>query len=331
MGKERYYYNTTTLRYEKIEVSWKYRLLRIFGFMCAALVCAFGIVVFSFKYIETPAEKAMKKELDDVDLVVEQLISKNSRNQKVIEHLQSRDDNMYRVIFEAEPLSSSVRNVGVGGSNKYKDLEKFSNAEALIELSEDLDRIERQIYLQSKSYDQIAELIENKEEYNACRPAIQPIANDDMTRVASGFGMRIHPIYKTKKMHYGMDFTAPVGTDVYATGKGVVEKVQKTDRGYGYNVVVNHGFGFKTRYAHLSKITVKKGTKVNRGDVIGLVGNTGLSTAPHLHYEVIKVEKKNGELVEKRVNPVYYYYNDLSPDEYDRMIELSSQANQSFD
>ena len=331
MGKERYYYNTTTLRYEKIEVSWKLRLLRFFGFLCAALVCAFGIVVFSFKYIETPAEKAMKKELEDIDLVLAQLISKNNRNQNILENLQGRDDNMYRVIFEAEPLSASVRNVGVGGSNKYEDLENFSNAKTLIKLASDLDRVERQVYLQSKSYDQIAELIENKEEYNACRPAIQPVSNIDLTRVASGFGMRIHPIYKTRKMHYGMDFTAPVGTDVYATGKGVIENVQKTSRGYGNNVVINHGFGFKTRYAHLSKINVKKGQKVNRGDVIGLVGNTGLSTAPHLHYEVVKIENENGQSVEKRVNPVYYYYNDLSPSEYDKMIELSTKANQSFD
>ncbi len=331
MAKERYYYNTSTLRYEKIEVSWKLRLLKLFGFMCAALVCAFIIMVFSFKYIESPKEKELKRELEDINLIVGQLQKNNERNSQILANLQSRDDNIYRVIFEAEPLPSSVRNVGVGGSNKYKDMEGLSNSELLTNVAKQLDKIERQIYIQSKSYDQITHLLENKEEYNACRPAIMPVANKDLTRVASGYGMRIHPIYKTRKMHYGMDFTAPEGTDVYATGKGKVVKVQKTERGYGYNIVVDHGFGFKSRYAHLSKMLVKKGDKVNRGDVIGLVGNTGLSTAPHLHYEVIKVEKKNGKTVENRVNPVYYYYNDLSPEEYEQMIELSAKANQSFD
>lgn len=329
MANEKYYYNTTTLRYEKIEMSWKQRLLKIFGFFCAALVSALVLGFILFQYlIDTPEEKLLKRENTSMVLTVAQLQKQSEMNKKVLESLQKRDDNLYRVIFEAEPLGKSIRDVGVGGSNKYKAMENLSNGELLAETASEIDRIKRQLYIQSKSYDQITELVENQEEYNASRPAIQPISNVDLTRMASGYGMRIHPIYKTRKMHYGMDFTAPTGTDVYATGKGVVAKVTKGKRGYGQSVIIDHGFGFKTRYAHLSRIDVKKGDKVMRGDVIGLVGSTGLSTAPHLHYEVIKLDAKGKE---QRVNPVYYYYNDLSPEEYERMIELSAQANQSFD
>ncbi len=332
MGKDSYYYNTSTLRYEKIEVSWKLRMLKLFGFLCAALVCAFLIVVISFKYIESPTEKALKRDLEDINLFVGQLEKNNGRNQKILEELQSRDDNIYRVIFEAEPIPSTIRDVGVGGSQKYKQMDNLPNSDLLTSVAGQLDKIERQIYVQSKSYDMITDLVENREEFNACRPAIQPVNNKDLTRVASGYGMRIHPIYKTRKMHYGMDFTAPTGADVYSTGKGKIYKVQKSSRGYGYNIIVDHGFGFRTRYAHLSEILVTKGQKVNRGDVIGKVGNTGLSTAPHLHYEVIKMEtNKKGKAVEKRVDPVYYFYNDLSPEEYEQMIELSSKVSQSFD
>jgi len=329
MANEKYYYNTSTLRYEKIETSWKLRLLRVFGFFCAALVSALviGFILFQF-LVDTPEEKFLKRELSLMSLTVDQLRKQSELNKKVLNDLEKRDDNLYRVIFEAEPLGKSIRDVGTGGSNKYKEMENLSNSDLLVQTAAEIDRIKRQLYIQSKSYDQISELVENKEEYNACRPAIQPISNKDLTRMASGYGMRIHPIYKTRKMHYGMDFTAPTGTDVYSTGKGVIEKISKSKRGYGQNVMINHGYGFKTRYAHLSEISVKKGDKVMRGDVIGLVGSTGLSTAPHLHYEVIKIDEKGKE---QRVNPVYYYYNDLSPKEYERMIELSAQANQSFD
>lgn len=331
MSKAKYYYNTSTLRYEKIEMGWKHQVLRFLGYTCAALVCSFiGFFIFQ-SLLDTPKEKMLRRELTQMSLAVENMQKQNEVNQKVLGDLQERDDNLYRVIFEAEPIPGTMRKAGIGGSKKYSELEGLSDSELLIATSTEIDRIKRQLYIQSKSYDDIIKLVENKEEFNACRPAIQPISNNDLTRMASGYGMRIHPIYKTRKMHQGMDFTAPTGTDVYATGKGVVERVQKTKRGYGYNVKINHGFGFKTMYAHLSKITVEKGQKVNRGDVIGLVGSTGLSTAPHLHYEVIKIEEKNGKKIEKRVNPVYYYYNDLSPGEYERMIELSTQANQSFD
>lgn len=331
MRKDKYFYNTQTLRYERIQKSWQTQLLRIFGFLCAALVFAFVIVVFSFKYIESPTEKRQKRELNEIALVVERMGKQNDRNELILSELQDRDDNIYRVIFEAEPLPSSVRRVGVGGNDKYKDLANLSNADLMVGTQKQLDEIQRKIYVQSKSYDNIVELLENREEYNSSRPAIQPISNKELGRVASGFGMRIHPIYKTRKMHWGMDFTAPTGTDVYATGKGKIERIQKLKKGYGYNVKIDHGFGMKTLYAHLSEINVKKGQVVNRGDVIGLVGSTGTSTAPHLHYEVIKTEMVKGQLVEKRVNPVYYYYNDLSPKEYERMIELSATATQSFD
>ncbi len=331
MKKAKYYYNTTTLRYEPIEKSWKQRFLEVFGFVCATLVFAFIILVLAFQYIESPSEKALKREIGNLNFQVENMKGQAEVQKKILGELQDRDDNIYRVIFEAEPLPRSIREAGRGGSNRYKDLENFSNGELLVETQSELDKINRMIYMQSKSYDKIRDMIKNKEEMFGAIPAIQPIANKNLKRMASGFGMRIHPIYKTRKMHWGMDFTAPVGTPVYATGNGKVVRVQKLKKGYGYNVKVDHGYNYRTLYAHLSTINVKKGQTVSRGDVLGEVGSSGTSTAPHLHYEVIKVEVVKGKKVEKKVNPVYYYYNDLSPQEFDEMIDLSNRANQSFD
>lgn len=331
MKKAKYYYNTSTLRYEPIEKSWKKRLLEIFGFVCATLVFAFAILVLAFQYIESPSEKALKRELGELNLVVETMQGQAEVQKKILGELQDRDDNIYRVIFEAEPIPRTVREAGRGGSNRYKGLEDFSNSDLLTETQGDLDKINRMIYMQSKSYDKIRDMIKNKEEMFASIPAIQPVANKDLKRMASGFGMRIHPIYKTRKMHWGMDFTAPTGTPVYATGNAKVVRVQKLKKGYGYNVKLDHGYNYMTLYAHLSTINVRKGQKVSRGDVIGEVGSTGTSTAPHLHYEVVKVETKNGKKIEKKVNPVYYYYNDLGPEEFEEMIEMSNRANQSFD
>jgi murein DD-endopeptidase MepM/ murein hydrolase activator NlpD len=181
----------------------------------------------------------------------------------------------------------------------------------------------KKIYVQSTSYDQLIKLAKNKETMLACIPAIMPISNKDLKRTASGWGWRIHPIYKIRKFHYGMDFTAPTGTDIYSTGDGVVELVESSMRGYGNHIVINHGYGYKTIYAHLNGFNVKQGQQVKRGDIIGFVGNSGMSTAPHLHYEVMR----NGE----KVNPVNYYFNDLSAEEYERMIEISIKSGQTFD
>lgn len=202
-------------------------------------------------------------------------------------------------------------------------MEGFENSDLIVSTAQRLDQVAKQMYVQSKSYDEIVALAEKKTEMLSSIPAIQPVANKDLKRMASGYGWRIHPIYKTRKFHYGMDFSAPQGTEVYATGDGVISKVKKSKRGLGYHIEVDHDFGYETVYAHLSGFKVRKGQKVTRGQVIGLVGSTGSSTAPHLHYEV----HKNG----RKINPLYYYYNDFSDEEYDLMIELASRVNQSFD
>ncbi len=246
-----------------------------------------------------------------------------SRVDQVLAELQEKDDDIYRVIFEAEPIPSSVRNAGFGGVNRYRELEQLTNADIVIGTTKRLDELTKQLVVQSRSFDEVITLAKNKEEMLASIPAIQPVSNEKLTRVASGFNFRIHPIYKVRHFHTGIDFTAPRGTEIYATGDGKVHDVIMKARGYGYHVIVDHGFGYNTLYAHMSKFKVRKGEVVKRGDVIGYVGSTGTSTAPHLHYEVIK----NGE----KINPMNFFFNDLTPEEYEKVIELSSQSNQSFD
>jgi murein DD-endopeptidase MepM/ murein hydrolase activator NlpD len=241
----------------------------------------------------------------------------------VMGDLQERDDNIYRVIFEAEPISTDIRKAGYGGVNKYKALENYDYSGLMIETTKKLDRLAKQMYVQSKSYDELLKEVQNKNKLLASIPAIQPIANKRLRAMASGFGYRIHPIYKTSKLHTGMDFSAPVGTPIYATGDGVVVTADAEGRGYGNHVVINHGYGYRTLYGHMSRIKARRGQTVKRGEVIGYVGNTGTSTAPHLHYEVLKNNKP--------INPINFYYNDLSPQEYELMLEMSSRANQSFD
>lgn len=211
----------------------------------------------------------------------------------------------------------------MGGVNRYSDLEGYQYSNVVIEANKKLDQLAKRMYVQTKSFDEVVELAQNKEKMLASIPAIQPVPNKNLKRMASGYGYRTHPIYKVRKMHWGMDFSAPTGTEIFATGDGTVAQVILSRGGYGKHVVIDHGFGYETLYAHMTKINVKRGQKVKRGDVIGLVGNTGTSSAPHLHYEVIKDGKK--------INPAHFYFNDLTPEEYDQMIEMSSHANQSFD
>ena len=242
----------------------------------------------------------------------------------VLDDIEKRDDNIYRTIFNTDPVPSSVRNSGFGGVNRYEDLEGYQNSELIVETAKKLDLLTKAVVVQSKSYDEVVELAKSREDQLSSLPAIQPIANKDLARTASGWGYRIHPIYKIRKFHYGMDFTAPTGTEVYATADGTIDRINRSRRGYGNVLVIDHGYGYKTLYAHLDDFNKAwTGKKVKRGDVVAYVGNTGLSTAPHLHYEV----HLNG----RKVNPVNYYFNDLTDDEFDRMIELSMRPGQSFD
>jgi len=322
MAGAKYRYNTRTLSYEKVEPGIKGRIFRILYFLAAGLVFAVVIVFFFNIFFESADEKKYKRENTQLKLQYEILNRRMDQMSTVLEGIQQRDDNIYRSIFEAEPIPENIRKGGIGGVNRYKYLEGFDNSNLVVEAHEKIDKLSKQIYLQSVSFDEVIELAKQKEEMLMSIPAIQPVSNKDLTRMASGFGMRIHPIYKTKKMHEGMDFSAPVGTEVYATGSGKVTAV-KRERGFGKYVIIDHGYGYQTVYAHLSDYNVRTGQQVNRGEVIGYVGNTGTSTAPHLHYEVRKKERA--------VNPANYYFNDLSPEEYDLMLQLSSQVNQSFD
>jgi murein DD-endopeptidase MepM/ murein hydrolase activator NlpD len=284
---------------------------------------SFFILLIFYQFFDSPKEKKLKLEIQNLTSQYE-VVDKNMKQVEIVlDEIQDRDDNIYRVIFEADPIPTSIRKQGFGGVNRYEKLLGLSNSELMINTSKKIDQLTKQLYLQSKSFDEVIDLAKNKSNMLASIPAIQPVANKDLKRMASGYGYRIHPIYKTRKMHYGMDFSAKTGTEIYSTGDGVVSKVKKSKRGYGNYVKINHGFGYETLYAHMSKYIVKKGQKVKRGEVIGFVGNSGISTAPHLHYEVRKDNKK--------INPVNFYYNDLTPEEYKKMLEISLQSNQSLD
>ena len=323
MPKAKYYFNTNSLKYEKVVIPWGKRNLRVLGFVTTAIVFSVVIVAIAYAYLDSPKEKQLKREISQLTLQYEILQQRFEHVDNVLKDIQHRDDNIYRVIFEAEPIPATVRKAGYGGVNRYKALEGMENSDLIISAARKLDELTKQLYVQSKSFDEIVELAKDKSHMLASIPAIQPVSNKDITRIASGFGYRIHPIYKTSKMHEGIDFTAPVGTDIYAAGNGNVKEVVYGDRGYGNYVLISHGFGYETLYAHMSKVNARPGQKVKRGDVIGNVGSTGASTAPHLHYEVIKQGSK--------INPINFFYNDLTPEEYEKMIEISSQSNQSFD
>ena len=323
MSKIKYYYDTKTLSYKPIESTGIDKFKKFIAYLTSSAILAFCTLLIFFQYFDSPKEKRLKGEINHLLSQYEIISSDLEKIELVLDDIQKRDDNIYRTIFEADPIPTSIRKQGFGGVNRYKKLSGYSNSDLIINTSKKIDQLTKQLYLQSKSFDEIIELAKNKSKMLASIPAIQPVANKDLKRMTSGYGYRIHPIYKTRKMHYGMDYSAKVGTDIYATGDGIVSKVKRSKRGYGNYVKINHGFGYETLYAHMSKYIVKKGQKVKRGEVIGYVGNTGISTAPHLHYEVRKDNKK--------INPVNFYFNDLTPEEYEKMLELASQPNQSFD
>lgn len=323
MKKAKYFYDKKTLSYKRIEKTWKSRLKNITVFLSASAFFGFIMLVIAFNFFDSPKEKLLKRELDKLKLQYELMDESLIQISAVLDNIKDRDDNIYRVIFEAEPIPNSVRKAGIGGVNRYKNLEGYDNSELIISTTKKIDQISKQLYIQSKSFDEVIEMAQRKSDMMASIPAIQPVKNKELKRIASGFGRRIDPYYKKLKFHYGVDFSAPKGTPIYATGNGVVTKTKKSRRGFGNHIVIEHGYGYESLYAHMTKYTVRKGQKVKRGDIIGYVGSTGKSTAPHLHYEV----HKNG----KKVNPAYYFHNDLSPEEFDRMLELASQENQSFD
>lgn len=321
--KPKYKFNHETLSFDKMRLGMKEMALRFLAFFAGSVILAVIYVLLFASVFDTPKEKALKREIAQLALQYEIMNREMGNVEKVLDNLQQTDDNLYRTIFAAEPMPASVRTGGIGGTDRYGELSGYSNSKLIVETARRLDRIRKKANAQSRSYDELIALARQKETMLRSMPAIQPLSNKDLKRTASGFGMRIHPIYKIQKFHAGIDFTAPTGTDVYATGDGVVEVVKADKRELGNHIEINHGFGYETIYAHLDGFNVRQGQKVKRGDIIGYVGSTGLSVAPHLHYEV----KLNG----LNVDPALYFFNDLTPGEYDRMIELSMKSGQTFD
>jgi murein DD-endopeptidase MepM/ murein hydrolase activator NlpD len=324
MSKVKYYYDSETLSYRKIEPKKGKNLalgvLFLVGIVAMSFVLA--LVYLNIPNVETPKEKAYKREIENMRFQYELLNKRMEEVVGVLENVEDRDNNIYRVYFEANPITEEQRRSGFGGVNRYKNLEGYENSEIITETTKNLDQLSKRLIIQSKSLDEIATLAKNKEALLASIPAIQPVKNDDLKRMASGFGKRMHPILKYPKMHNGMDFSAPTSTEVFATGNAVVKKARRTS-GFGNLIVLDHGFGYETYYAHLNEFKVRPGQKVKRGEIIGFVGNTGLSTAPHLHYEV----HKNGKVV----NPINFYHGDLTAEEYDIMLNQSALENQSLD
>ena len=323
MKKIKYYYNTNTLRYEKLEVPLRVKLLRIFGFIAAALVTAALISYFAFQFIGSPNEKILQLQNERLKDRYTSLNEKARGLAKQMEELEKRDNSVYRAIFEANPIPDSARAKEMEAAKEIATVEGMANNELFTSLFNTLNLLSSRVKVQNDSYKQIDELIKNKAEILSHTPAIQPVSNKDLNRIASGFGYRIDPVYKTVKMHAGLDFAAPQGTPIYATADGIVSISGNKGNGYGNHVVINHGYGYQTLYGHMVKVKANAGQKISRGEVIGWVGSTGKSTGPHCHYEV----HKNGN----KIDPVYFFYNDLTPEQFDRLLKQAAASNQSFD
>jgi septal ring factor EnvC (AmiA/AmiB activator) len=320
---KKYFYNTKTLRFEKLEVPVQIHLLRILGFISAALVTALIIVAIAFSFLDSPKERQMRTDMQQMEDNYRLLQKQINRLGGSVSELEQRDNNIYRSIFEASPLPDSIR-LGKEYSSIDWQQYKFKSTEELVsEVSKEIRALTHRIDMQKTSYDTLQQLVKSKEQMLACIPAIQPVSNKTLDHVASGFGYRIDPIYKTPKMHTGLDFAAAIGTPIYATADGSVESAGFDDGGYGMHVILNHGYGYQTLYGHMVRIKVRGREKVKRGQILGWVGSTGKSTGPHLHYEVIRNSQK--------INPVHYFFNDLSAADYERMVKIAAASNQSFD
>lgn len=323
MAKTRYTFNTKTLAYEEIKPNFGQRVVKTFLFLTTALALSVVIIFLAYTFLRSPKERMQQREIAQYELQLHIMNDRLNQMQNLMDELADRDDNIYRVIFEADPIPKSIRKAGYGGIDRYAELEGYDNSELLMSTAKKLDQIASQVYVQSKSFDEVYEMAKNKEKMLSSIPAIQPVDNLDLKRLSSFYGYRIDPIYKVNKFHKGVDFSAPQGTPVYAPGEGKVISVKKSKRGYGNQVQIDHGYGYITFYAHLKEFNVKKGDIVKRGQVIAYIGSTGKSTAPHLHYEV----RKDG----RAINPIYYFFNDLTPEEYEKLLDISKLPNQSLD
>ncbi|MBV6655186.1 MAG: peptidoglycan DD-metalloendopeptidase family protein [Mameliella sp.] len=325
MGKEKFVYNTQTLRYEKVEETTTQKVLRWLGFACAVVVAAFFFKVVADKWLPSPQERVLRQEIKFMEENYKELQEELGQLRTVLNGVQERDAYAHRMVFGMNPIDEGLWEGGIGGHDRYEDLRQFSTGDLMAEVSQNVDQLKRQLDMQSRSLDTIINMAKQKEDMLAHMPSIKPVRSDKLKRkvgLLSGFGRRIHPIYKIPKMHYGIDFTAPKGTPIQATGAGKVVKAGRGS-GYGNRVVIDHGYGYQTLYAHMARIDVKVGDKIVRGDQLGLVGNTGASTAPHCHYEV----HLNGQ----KINPIHYCMDGLSPEEYQELVKAAEMPNQSFD
>ena len=322
MAKVKYYYDADTLSYRKIDVKKSdYYKKTVFGILSVLLTAFIGFIIFS-QFLMSPNERAINRENENLKLNLDLFSKRIAESSTVLNQLQERDNNIYRMYFEANPIPNEQRKAGFGGVNRYKSLDGYDNSKMIKQLTKDIDILSKQLVIQSKSLDEIVILAKEKEKMLAAIPAILPVKLVDLTRMASGYKWRMHPILKIRKFHKGMDFTAPTGTPIYASGNGKVIRSSRSAT-YGRVVYINHGYGYTTIYAHMSKIKAKRGQNVKRGDLIGYVGNTGRSVSAHLHYEV----RKNG----KALNPINFYYGDLTPAQFAAMQKASEEEGQSYD
>jgi murein DD-endopeptidase MepM/ murein hydrolase activator NlpD len=323
MKKIKYYYNTNTLRYEKLETPLRVKLLRIFGFIAAAFVTAAIISFIAFRFVGSPNERILRNNYEKLQDKYEELDDKVKVSEQQMVELVKRDNEVYRAIFEANPLPDSARARALAEQQEITKVENMGDKELVNSIVSSINNLGHYIAAQKASYVEIDDLLKNKEQLLAATPAIQPVNNKNLNRIASGFGYRIDPVYKTVKFHPGLDFAAPQGTPIYATANGTVSIAGNTGDGYGNHVVINHGYGYETLFGHMVRVKARRGQKVLRGEVIGWVGSTGKSTGPHCHYEV----HKNGQ----KIDPVYFFYNDLTPEQYDLLLKQAASSNQSLD
>ncbi|MCW4469528.1 M23 family metallopeptidase [Flavobacterium sp. MFBS3-15] len=325
MAKVKYYFDTENLAYRKIKTKLSKKIGVVLLFLTAAALFGFlcFVALLNTPYFETPKDRLQAREIENMKIRYEILNRKMEEVEEVLANVEDRDNNIYRTYFNTTPIPEEQRKAGFGGVNRYKDMEGYNNSELVINTTKRLDVISKELVVQSKSLDEIAKLAKDKEKLLASIPAIQPVKNEDLRMMASGFGYRSDPFTKIRKFHAGMDFSARTGTPIFATGDGVVVVADNKMSGYGNRIVIRHGFGYETLYGHMSKFKAKAGQKVKRGDIIGYVGSTGRSEAPHLHYEV----HKNGEVI----NPINFYYGNISAKEYILISKLANQENQSLD
>lgn len=321
MARIKYYYNTRTGAYEQAKTCRGPMILKATSALCGMLLMSLGLLSIYFNHFQTPKERILSKQIQDLEFDYDRLNEKVYNINGILASIEQRDDKIYRLVLGAEPIEKSVREAGVGGADRYADIRKknVGHSELIIALYEKVDRARRKLYIESRSQDQLIQLAEYKEKLYAAIPAIQPLASKDLKRLSSKFGARIHPIDKKKRKHLGIDFSAKLGAPVYATADGIISKTEVKLTGYGKQIEIDHGFGYRTRYAHMHGFAVKKGRTVKRGDLIGYVGNTGLSTGAHLHYEVFH----NG----RQVDPLRYFFNDITAAEYKRILEAASAKN----